>query len=248
MQKSTIIPAVSLAAAAALLIKYRKPAASLIIGNQPKYAPAAFTLNPSSPLYGKHIVFLGSSITYGAAALGQSFVDDLVASDGIIADKLAVTGTTLAGHEHSSYISRFARFQPQTQPDAFVCQLSTNDGRAGKPLGAITAAGVSDFDTTTTIGAIEAIITRVNQEWHCPIMFYTCLRKPDAEYQQLITKLYQLQAKYDFAILDLRHDQALASATSAHAFAMFDDAHPTQLGYAKLWTPIFRARLSALLR
>lgn len=159
-----------------------------------------------------------------------------------------MTGTTLAGHEPISYVSRFTNFQPQSVPDAFVCQLSTNDGRAGKPLGAITAPGFSDFDTATTIGAIEDIITRVNQDWHCPIMFYTCLRKPDADYEQLITKLYQLQAKYGFTILDLRHDQALASATSAHAFAMFDDAHPTQLGYAKLWTPIFRARLSALLR
>lgn len=71
MQKSTIIPAITAAATAALLIKYRKPAASLIIGNQPKYAPASFTLNPNSPLYGKHIVCLGSSITYGAAAFGN---------------------------------------------------------------------------------------------------------------------------------------------------------------------------------
>ncbi|KRN21086.1 SGNH/GDSL hydrolase family protein [Lacticaseibacillus camelliae] len=246
MKKSALVtPAIG--AAAVLLATHHKFVSRIVLGNLPNYAPSAATLNPASPLYGKHIVFLGSSITYGAGAFGKSFVDDLAASDGLIADKLAISGTTLAGPEAKSYISRLHNFQPETTPDAFVCQLSTNDGRAGKPVGTVTKPGTTAFDTTTTIGAMEAIITEVNHDWHCPIMFYTCLRKPDANYEQLIDSLYQLQEKYGFAILDLHHDKALASATSMQRFAMLDDAHPTQLGYLKLWTPLFRASLTKLL-
>ncbi|WP_054723570.1 SGNH/GDSL hydrolase family protein [Lacticaseibacillus nasuensis] len=217
-------------------------------GNQPQYAPGAATLDPTSPLYGKRIVFLGSSITYGAAAHGRSFVDDLAASDGVIAGKLAISGTTLAGHEASSYVSRLAAFHPAVTPDAFVCQLSTNDGRQGKPLGMIAEPGVTQFDADTTIGAIETIVSRVQRDWGCPILFYTCLLQPDADYSALIAALRQLQAKYHFAILDLHGDAALASATKQHPGAMFDDAHPTQLGYSKLWTPLFRQALGTCWR
>ncbi|WP_203624354.1 SGNH/GDSL hydrolase family protein [Lacticaseibacillus sp. 866-1] len=246
MKKAVLItPAVG--AAALLLATKHKFLSRVVLGNLPQYAPAALTLNPASPLYGKYIVFLGSSITYGAGAFGKSFVDDLEASDGLIADKLAITGTTLAGPEPSSYVSRLQNFHPKAAPDAFVCQLSTNDGRAGKPVGTITEAGATEFDTTTTIGAIEAIIARVKQDWDCPILFYTCVRKPESDYENLIAVLYQLQTKYGFAVLDLKHNQALASATSQLPFAMLDDAHPTQQGYLKLWTPIFRAQLSELL-
>lgn len=247
MKKSTfIIPALG-AAAAAAAVKLGKPVSRLVLGNLPQYSPKAATLDPSSPLYGKHIVFLGSSITYGATALGKSFVEDLAASDGLIVDKLAISGTALAGREANSYVSRFQSFHVKQTPDAFVCQLSTNDGRLGKPLGKITEDGDTEFDIETTLGAIETIITQVQSDWGCPILFYTCLRKPDADYQALIDALYQLQAKYGFAILDLHGDAALASATRQHPLAMFDDAHPTQLGYSKLWTPLFRQALIRLL-
>lgn len=48
------------------------------------------------PLQGKTIIFLGSSITYGEAADGRSFVDIMEEKDGINAIKEAVSGTTLA--------------------------------------------------------------------------------------------------------------------------------------------------------
>ena len=36
-------------------------------------------------LGGKRIIFLGSSVTYGACAMGQSFIEALEEKDGIIA-------------------------------------------------------------------------------------------------------------------------------------------------------------------
>ncbi len=77
---------------------------------------------------GRRIAFLGSSITAGAGALEDSFVDYLVATDGVIAIKEAVSGTTLAGNAPDSYVHRLYHRIPVTQPlDAFVCQLSTNE-------------------------------------------------------------------------------------------------------------------------
>ena len=40
-------------------------------------------------LGGKRIIFLGSSVTYGACAMGQSFIEALEKKDGIIAIKEA---------------------------------------------------------------------------------------------------------------------------------------------------------------
>ena len=50
-------------------------------------------------LVGKRIIFLGSSVTYGACAMGQSFIEALEEKDGIIAIKEAVSGTLLVDED-----------------------------------------------------------------------------------------------------------------------------------------------------
>ena len=47
----------------------------------------------------KKIIFLGSSVTYGAAAMGKSFIEDLEEKDGIVAVKEAVSGTLLVDED-----------------------------------------------------------------------------------------------------------------------------------------------------
>ena len=62
-------------------------------------------------LVGKRIIFLGSSVTYGACAMGQSFIEALEEKDGIIAIKEAVSGTLLVDEDVAdgkSYIARLA--------------------------------------------------------------------------------------------------------------------------------------------
>lgn len=91
-----------------------------------------------SPLQGKTIIFLGSSITYGEAAGGRSFVDIMEEKDGINAIKEAVSGTTLADTGDESYIQRMENsIDKSVQADAFVCQLSTNDALQRIPLGVV---------------------------------------------------------------------------------------------------------------
>ena len=51
-------------------------------GNAEQYHPENVAANPDSPLQGKKLFFLGSSVTYGSAALEKSMADYLAAVDG----------------------------------------------------------------------------------------------------------------------------------------------------------------------
>lgn len=218
--------------------------------NAAVYSPDNITFNASSPLVGKQIAFLGSSVTYGFAAKGKSFVDYLQTRDGVWASKSAISGTTLAGLEAGGYLDRLKHdFSKDGHYDLFVCQLSTNDNRHGKPLGKITSNNQRDnFDTSTTLGAIEEVCRYVGAHFDCPLVFYTCLQNdPDDKYDHLVDQLKQLQAKWGFTIIDLFHNQGLLASTAAHPDAMFDDVHPTQEGYLKIWLPVFEQELTAIL-
>jgi lysophospholipase L1-like esterase len=194
-------------------------------------------------LNNQKIAFLGSSITYGFAAGGWSFVDALAEEDGVIATKSAVNGTTLADIGPDSYVARLQRDFTAASYDAFVCQLSTNDGHAGCRLGTIEA---DDFDVQTTIGAIQTICETVQYRFHCPMIWFTCVQPNDRDYARLVQILYQLQHRWRFTIIDLWGDQLLAEQTTNTPESMADAIHPTRLGYQKLWLPVFRRALTTL--
>lgn len=220
-------------------------------GNAAEFSPDTLEFNPAAPLSGKKIAFLGSSVTYGAAAKGVSFVDYLQARDGVVATKSAISGTTLAGTEKGGYLQRLHSDFPKTAAyDLFVCQLSTNDNRHGKPLGHATSHEQrTDFDVATTIGAIEEICRYVTTTFQCPLVFYTCLqRDPHHEYANLIHALKQLRGKWNFHVLDLFHNEGLLASTAAHPSAMYDDVHPTQAGYRQIWLPVFEQNLPKFLQ
>lgn len=219
-------------------------------GNATEFSPDNITFNAGSPLAGKRIAFLGSSVTYGFAAKGKSFVDYLQARDGVQITKSAISGTTLAGLEAGGYLDRLEHdFSENNYYDMFVCQLSTNDNRHGKALGTITPNDQRDhFDRSTTLGAIEEICRYVSTHFACPLAFYTCLQDdPAGKYAKLIAQLKKLQTKWGFTIIDLFHNQGLLASTAAHPNAMFDDVHPTQEGYLKIWLPVFEKELPAIL-
>lgn len=52
------------------------------------------------------MIFLGSSVTYGAASQGVSFADFIARRNGCEAIKEAVSGTTLVDNGSDSYVSR----------------------------------------------------------------------------------------------------------------------------------------------
>ena len=60
-------------------------------------------------LKNKTVLFLGSSVTYGSAANGVSFADIMAETCGIKMIKEAVSGTTLADIDQTSYVSRLKK-------------------------------------------------------------------------------------------------------------------------------------------
>ncbi|QNQ81512.1 SGNH/GDSL hydrolase family protein [Lactobacillus sp. PV034] len=219
-------------------------------GNAECFSPDYVSFDATSPLAGKKIAFLGSSITAGFAAKDVSFVDYLAAKDGVAITKSAISGTTLAGLTEDGYLERlYHDFDQKQNYDLFVCQLSTNDYKNDKELGKITPASQKEnFDCETTLGAIEEVARYITTELDCPLVFYTCPQiEPVEQYQELVDLLKKIQEKWHFKVIDLFNNQALMAATSAHPNAMFDNIHPTREGYLKLWLPVFEQELTQIL-
>lgn len=201
-----------------------------------------------SKLNGKRILFLGSSVTYGAAAGGRSFVEELAERTGCEAVKEAVSGTTLADIGPESYVARLNRLDPATAADLFVCQLSTNDAARGLPLGSPAQAG-EEFDRETIAGAIETIVGYAQRTWQCPVVFYTSPRYDSDAYGAMVELLKSLQRKWGFGIIDLWSDEAFNRITQEQrARWMEDPIHPTLEGYREWWTPRFERELEGFLQ
>lgn len=179
-------------------------------------------------LQNKTILFLGSSVTYGSAAGGVSFADIMSESCGANCIKEAVSGTTLADNDDSSYVARLKKADKNTRLDLFVCQLSTND------------VSQSQIDIRKTKQAILFILDYVKNTFDCPILFYTGTYFENEKYAELIDFLYGLQKEYNFYILDLFHDEDMLSVSEEdYRRYMSDPIHPTLAGYKEWWTPKF---------
>lgn len=104
-------------------------------GNADQYDITRLTPLPDSPLRGRTVFFLGSSVTNGAASQHQALPEYFAARLGCRSIKEAVDGTTLANDAPDSYIQRLLPHLDREAVDLFVCQLSTNDAGQHKPLG-----------------------------------------------------------------------------------------------------------------
>lgn len=208
-----------------------------------------------SPLYGKSILFLGSSVTYGDASQGISFVDYLAKLDGIKAAKNAVSGTTLVDEfsvfswmgkgDGRSYVARLKSEDTTAHYDAVIVQLSTNDATMKKSLGEISASTSLDaFDTKTVTGAMEYIIAYSINTWNCPVIFYTGTYYDSQEYAAMVDRLLELQEKWDIGVIDMFHnDEMNGIDEETYSFYMYDKIHPTKAGYLEWWTPVIEAFL-----
>lgn len=217
-------------------------------GNSAQYHVKNVDVLPSSPLEGKTIIFLGSSVTFGSASLGTSFVDYIGKRNRVKTIKEAVSGTTLVTDGDSngiSYIPRMKTIDTNLKADLFICQLSTNDASQGKALGTITDSFEMDlFDTDTVAGAIEYIIAYAKKTWKCPVMFYTNPKYESPQYGQMVDLLYMIQKKWDIGVIDLWNDEKFNNISKeSYSLYMHDSIHPTQAGYLKWWTPVMEGYL-----
>ena len=215
-------------------------------GNAPVYGMDAVEQLPESPLTGKKVLFLGSSVTYGAASLREGIPEYFAARLGCEVTKEAVSGTTLVDNGDSSYVQRLLKnVDPATPYSLVVCQLSTNDATKALPLGEIQEARDREsFDTATVTGAMEFIIAYARETWDCPVVFYTNARYDSEAYAAMVRRLYELQNKWGVGVLDLWSDESFNSIDSAaRALYMNDQIHPTKAGYRDWWCPEMERQL-----
>lgn len=229
-------------------------------GNSDDYAYASLAKHPANALTGKTILFLGSSVTDGAAAKSQSFVEWLVQVDGVNPIKEAKSGTTLVDNPSAlaklafgngdSYIKRLLALDTTVPVDAVVCQLSTNDATMKLPLGKISdGTELSSFDTQTVTGAMEYIIRYCRDTWHCPVVFYTGSYYESDAYSAMVTRLHELQEKWGIGVIDLYTDEAFnAIDAETYELYMFDKIHPTMAGYSLWWGPEMEKQLIDLMK
>lgn len=212
-------------------------------GNAAKYG-VVNTKTYVSPLFGKKILFLGSSVTLGFGALGESFVDYLWKKDGVIATKDAENGTTLVDEGENSYVKRFDEELKNSTEEVqmFVLQLSTNDATQNKPLGKLSENG--KFDLHTIIGSLEYIVSTAKKKWNCPILIYTNPYFESDLYARMVDRAHEVAKKYDVDILDLFNDPDFKNQDSLY---MADPIHPTRAGYQQKWTPEFGKKLAEMI-
>ena len=224
-------------------------------GNAAEYSLENVQPLENSPLQGKKILFLGSSVTYGAASRACSFADYIGKLDGVEVTKEAVSATTLVdafspfafllAGDGRSYVARLKEVDPSIPFDAVVVQLSTNDATMKKPLGEVSASfDRKDFDAKTVTGAMEYIIAYCRETWNCPVIFYTGSYYESAEYAAMVARLQELADKWEIPVADLYTDEAFNDIEEdKYSFYMFDRIHPTKAGYLEWWTPAIEAVL-----
>jgi len=214
-------------------------------GNAQMYHPENVSPHETSPLAGKHLLFLGSSVTNGSASLEVSMADYIGILNDCEITKEAANGTTLADKNGSSYLSRLKKIDRSLEFDAVIVQLSTNDASQKIELGKISdSKNSSDFDASTIVGSMESIIAYSYDTWDCPVIFYTGTKYNSTEYQAMIDILPSLQEKWEIGIIDLWNDADMNSISKDdYNFYMNDNIHPTQAGYLLWWTPKFESYL-----
>ena len=176
--------------------------------------------------------FLGSSVTYGSATNGVSFVDLLPKSLDCSVIKNAVSGTTLVDNGSSSYVQRLRQFPKNSTVEHLVVQLSTNDASQNKALGTVSTNGTTTYDTSTIIGAIEDIISYAKSTWNCDVTFYTNPYYNNEKYETMIDALYEIQEKWNIGIIDFYNYKDMTALDSATLSSYMSDAiHPNTKGY-----------------
>lgn len=236
-------------------------------GNASAFAAKRIIKRENSPLAGKTIYWLGSSVTYGSSSKGETMVEMLSELTGCIGVKEAVSGTTLFTDNGElgkmSYVNRLKnsdKFDTDKKIDAFICQISTNDARpeCEEYFGEITPDDQTEqnsFDIGTSLGGVEYIISYVTETWHCPVYFYAGAKFDNPPYSDLYDRLvnsvhraaekWNAKEGYTVGVIDMFHDEAFNGLVDeeSRAFMMFDGVHPKKAGYALWWTPYFEEYL-----
>jgi len=214
--------------------------------------PAVEEADPSDPLSGLTILWIGSSVTYGAQAGGHYSMVDAIRDNhpATICEKYAISATTLVNQSEESYVARLKLIPKDKTPDLIVVQLSTNDATTNKPFGEIAEGfDMASFDDTTIAGAIETIIAYAKETFNCPVVFYTGSYCEKEHYDEMVQLLLDIQAKWGIGVVDMFNNEEMTAiyGTDQYNLYMHDEVHPYRLGYVEWWTPVFEKDLADFL-
>lgn len=203
-------------------------------GNAVTYDFSSITPIDGNPWQGKTLAMLGSSVAYGAYSLADGPGEYIAHRLDMRLVKEAVSGTTLADLDDSSYVHRLDTRLPANLPvDVFLCQLSTNDASHSVPIG-----DAGETDTHTVAGALNHIAETVRERWNCPLIYFTGAHFDSPQYQAMVELLFDMQRIHGFGIIDLWNDAAWnAIPDDRRALYMHDPVHPTRAGYRDWWGP-----------
>lgn len=169
------------------------------------------------------LAFLGSSVTYGFASNGISFVELLCEKNGYDYIKETVSGTTLVDSDENSYISRLKRINKNEKIDLFIVQLSTNDASR-------------NFELKEIEKAVKEIINYINVTFACKIIFYSNPYYLNDNYQKMVNMMYSLDE--DFVFINMYSDSEFNNISNQLKNEyMADDIHPTLKGYQEWLMP-----------
>ncbi len=211
--------------------------------------PEAEEADPADPLSGLNIIWVGSSVTYGAQAGGHYSMVDAIQDNhpATVCEKYAISATTLVNQSEDSYVGRLKLIPKDKTPDLIVVQLSTNDATTNKPFGEIAEGFEADsFDDTTIAGAIETIIAYARDTFDCPVAFYTGTYCEKENYPEMVQLLLDIQEKWDIGVVDMFNNEEMTAVygTEQYDLYMHDEVHPYRLGYVEWWTPVIEKELA----
>ena len=214
--------------------------------------PEAEEADPSDPLSGLNIIWIGSSVTYGAHSAGHYSMVDAIEDNhpATVCEKYAISATTLVNGGEDSYVARLKRIPKDRTPDLIVVQLSTNDATTGKPFGEISdSMDLADLDDTTIAGAIETIIAYARDTFNCPVVFYTGTYYENESYPVMVQLLLDIQAKWGIGVIDMFDNEEMTAlyGTEQYDAYMYDEIHPNRAGYVEWWTPVIEEGLISFL-
>lgn len=210
--------------------------------------PEKQEIDPDDPLSGKTILWIGSSVTYGAHAGGHYSMVDAIQDlhPALVCEKYAISSTTLVNTGEDSYVGRLKRIPKSKTPDLIVVQLSTNDATTKKPFGEISESmDIADFDDSTIAGAMETIIAYARDTFNCPVAFYSGSYCEKENYAEMVQLMLEIQKKWDIGVIDLFNNPDMTAIYGSDLYNtyMFDEVHPTRAGYVEWWTPVMDAAL-----
>lgn len=217
---------------------------SFLKGNSKKYDLDNLATIKNSLLEKKIGLFLGSSVTLGYGALGISFADYIAKKNNCVCYKEVKNGTTLVDDNAGSYYQRLKNIDPNRHFDYALVQLSTNDASQNKTLG-----NIKDETPQTICGAINAIITYIQNTFHCPVLFYTNPYYKNDNYQEMVDSMKEIARKRNIKLINLYEDKEFNNISKeTRKLYMADDIHPTKAGYLEWLLPRIESEIEILFK